>query len=226
MNSGNGNHRDERVLIERPGWGTEESLPILPLSSPTSTSKGDRLEKIIRLLLAELGVNVSSEHFRDTPARVARVYRDFMRGYAVRPQDILKTFHSETNGLVVVSHVDFFSLCPHHLLVYGGVIHFAYVPNRKIVGVSKIPRLVHALAMRPVIQEVLVADIAEAFMSVVGPLGCAVKAVGRHDCIAARGVRSASTVITAVVKRGVFEEEDSLCREFDQAIAEGTKWRG
>jgi len=222
VNSGNGNHGDEHVLIERPGWGTEESLPILPLPSPT----GNRLEEIIRLLLAELGVNVNSEHFRDTPARVARVYRDFTRGYAARPQDILKTFHSKTSGLVVVSHVDFFSLCPHHLLVYGGVIHFAYVPKGKIVGVSKIPRLVHALAARPVVQEALVADIAEAFMSVVGPLGCAVKAIGRHDCIAARGVRSASTVITAVVKRGVFEEEDSLCREFDQAIAEGTRREG
>lgn len=137
---------------------------------------GDRLEGIIRLLLTGMGVNVNSEHFRDTPARAARFYREFMRGYTVRPAEILKTFRSQSNALVIVSHIDFFSLCPRHLLVYGGKIHFAYVPNERIVGVSKIPRFVHALAARPVVQEALVADIADAFMSVVKPLGCAVKA--------------------------------------------------
>lgn len=224
MDKGNGNHHAQIFPAGRAGWDTEAGSFIPPLPSPASTPQKGRLEEIIRLLLVELGVNVNSEHFRDTPARVARVYQDFTRGYAARPQDILKTFRSKTDGLVVVSHIDFFSLCPHHLLVYGGAIHFAYVPNGKIVGVSKIPRLVQALAARPVVQEALAADIADTFMSVVEPQGCAVKAIGCHDCVAARGVRSTSAVITAVVKRGVFEEKDSLCREFDQAIAEGANY--
>jgi GTP cyclohydrolase I len=224
MNNGNGNHDCQHLALDRSGWGPEVNPLTPPLPSLAITPARDPLEEIVRLLLVELGVNVNSEHFRDTPARVARVYRDFTRGYSARPQDILKTFGSKTNGLVVVSHIDFFSLCPHHLLVYGGVIHLAYVPNGKIVGVSKIPRLVQALAARPVVQETLVTDIADAFMSVVEPQGCAVKAIGRHDCVAARGVRSVSTVVTAVVKRGVFEEKDSLCREFDQAIAEGANY--
>ncbi len=224
MNNGNGKHDAERLALASSSRDTE-AKPLIPLlPSLTTAPTRDHLEEIFRLLLVELGINVNSEHFQDTPARVARVYRDFTRGYAARPQDILKTFGSKTNGLVVVSNIDFFSLCPHHLLVYGGVIHFAYVPNGRIVGVSKIPRLVRALAARPVVQEALAADIADAFMSVVEPQGCAVKAIGRHDCVAARGVRSAATVITAVVKRGVFEETDSLCREFDQAIAEGANY--
>lgn len=224
MNNGNDNHHAQMLPLRSAGGNAEAGSLPAPLPSPMSGSQKGRLEEIIRLLLLELGINVNSEHFHETPARVARVYQDFTRGYAARPQDILKTFRSRTNGLVVVSNIDFFSLCPHHLLVYGGVIHFAYVPNGKIVGVSKIPRLVQALAARPVVQEVLASDIADAFMSVVEPHGCAVKAIGRHDCVAARGVRSTAAVITAVVKRGVFEEKDSLCCEFDQAIAEGAKY--
>jgi GTP cyclohydrolase IA len=78
----------------------------------------------------------------------------------------------------VVSDIQFFSLCPHHLLIYGGKIDFGYIPDGRIVGISKIPRLVQALAARPVVQEDLVSDIADAFMSEVKPLGCTVKAMG------------------------------------------------
>lgn len=221
MNNGNGNHPDHHAALDLSDWRTDTNSAILPLPPITAAPATDRLEGIIRLLLTEMGVNVASEHFRDTPGRAARFYREFTRGYTTRPAEILKTFRSQSNGLVVVSHIDFFSLCPHHLLVYGGKIHFAYVPNGRIVGVSKIVRLVHALAARPVVQEALVADIADAFMSVVEPLGCAVKAIGHHDCVAARGVKCPSTVMTTVVTRGIFQEKESLCREFDQAISEG-----
>lgn len=220
MNNGNGNHHDRDAALRFSDWGTDVNSAILPVLSAGAVPPGDRLEGIIRLLLREMGVNINSEHFRDTPARAARFYREFTRGYTTRPAEILKTFPSQSDSLVVISHIDFFSLCPHHLLVYGGEMHFGYVPNGRIVGVSKIPRLVHALAARPVVQEALVADIADAFMSVVEPLGCAMKAIGHHDCVAARGVKCPSTVMTTVVTRGIFKEKESLCREFDQAIAE------
>jgi len=219
MSNGNGNH--PQVTLQSADWTTESNGSILPVLPIPAARSGDRLEHIIRLLLTEMGVDVTSEHFRDTPARAARFYREFTRGYCARPAEILKTFRSRSDSLIVVSHIDFFSLCPHHLLVYGGKIHFAYLPNGRIVGVSKIPRLIHALAARPVVQEALVADIADAFMSVVEPLGCAVKAIGHHGCIAARGVKCPSTVMTTLVKRGVFQEKEALCREFDYVIAEG-----
>ena len=185
--------------------------------------RDDKLERIVQLFLEELGVDVNNQHFRETPARVARFYREFTRGLSVRPQDILKTFDSPAHELVVVSGIDFFSLCPHHLLVYGGKIHIGYMPNGRIVGVSKILRLVQALAAQPVVQEELVSSIADAFMSVVKPSGCIVKAIGKHDCVAARGVRCPAAAITAVAKRGIFEQERFHIEEFDRATLEGNR---
>ncbi|HVB57489.1 MAG TPA: GTP cyclohydrolase I [Candidatus Acidoferrales bacterium] len=97
------------------------------------------------------------------------------------------------------------------------------MPNGRIVGVSKIPRLVQALAARPVVQEELVTSIADAFMSVVEPAGCIVKAVGKHDCVAVRGVRCPGVSITAVAKRRIFEQERVYVEEFDRAILEGNR---
>lgn len=182
----------------------------------------DRLQAIIQMLLLELGLDITSQHFRDTPKRVARFYREFTRGNHIRPAEILKTFRSKNRELIVVSDVEFFSLCPHHLLVYGGKISFGYVPDGRIVGVSKIPRLVQALASRPVVQEELVADIADAFMSEVKPLGCIVKATGKHDCVAARGVRCPEAAMTTVASRGVFQEVPQYTAEFYQAIGRQT----
>ncbi|MGH9738806.1 MAG: GTP cyclohydrolase I [Candidatus Acidiferrales bacterium] len=189
----------------------------------TTSVRGDKLEPIVKLLLAELGVDVNNQHFRETPARVARFYREFTRGLSVKPQDILKTFDSPAHELVVVSGIDFFSLCPHHLLVYGGKIHFGYVPNGRIVGVSKILRLVQSLAARPIVQEELVSSIADSFMSVVKPSGCIVKAIGKHDCVAVRGVRCPVAAITAVAKRGIFEPERIYVEEFDRATLEANQ---
>jgi GTP cyclohydrolase IA len=197
----------------------EEILPVV--HRETTALHADRLAEIVKLLLVELGVDVADQHFRETPERVARFYREFTRGFCARPETILKTFRSEARELVVVSAIDFFSLCPHHLLVYGGRIHFGYIPNGQIVGVSKIPRLVHALAARPIVQEELVSSIADAFMSVVKPSGCIVKAIGKHDCVAVRGVRCPGVSMTTVTKRGIFEQERIHVEEFDRAITEG-----
>jgi GTP cyclohydrolase I len=94
------------------------------------------------------------------------------------------------------------------------------MPNGQIVGVSKIPRLVQALAAQPIVQEELVSSIADVFLSVVKPSGCIVKAVGKHDCVAVRGVRCPSAAITTVANRGLFEQEKSYVEEFDRVILE------
>jgi len=174
------------------------------------------------MLLAELGVDLTSQHFRETPRRVARFYREFTGGYRAKPLEILKTFRARSQELVVVSDIEFYSLCPHHLLIYGGKIHFGYIPDTHIVGVSKIPRLVQALAARPVVQEELVADIAEAFMAAVKPRGCAVKAIGKHDCVAARGVRCPEATMTTIALRGVFAEDSRAAEEFYRSVHEGS----
>lgn len=221
----NGNGRAELAALTvtpaiavNPASG--ELSGVLPRGQREPLKPADNLQAIIKSLLSELGVDRDSQHFRDTPARVARFFREYTRGYHLHPEEILKTFSSPNKGLIVVSDIKFFSLCPHHLLVYGGKVHFGYIPDGRIVGISKIPRLVQGLAARMVVQEDLVADIADVFMSVVKPLGCVVKAIGKHDCVAARGVRCPEATMTTIALRGVFEEKPKHVEEFHQSITQ------
>lgn len=181
-------------------------------------TKTDRLERIIRDLITELGLDITDQHFEGTPARVARLYRELTRGSRLDPAQILKTFDSKHSELIVVSEINFYSLCPHHLLIYRGKMHFGYVPDGKIVGLSKIPRLIQAMASRPIVQEDLVSEIADTFMSVVKPLGCVARATGRHDCVAVRGVKCHEAQMTTVALRGLFREKPSLVEEFHQVL--------
>src|SRR5579864_462407 len=185
----------------------------------TEEAKTDRLERIVVDLMGELGLDLTDQHFAGTPARVARLYRELTRGSRVDPAKILKTFDSKHGELIVVSEINFYSLCPHHLLIYRGKMHFGYVPDGKIVGLSKIPRLIQAMASRPIVQEDLVSEIADTFMSVVKPLGCVARATGRHDCIAVRGVKCQEAQMTTVALRGLFREKPSLVEEFHQVLA-------
>jgi GTP cyclohydrolase I len=181
-------------------------------------AKTSRLESIIRELITELGLDLADQHFAGTPARVARLYRDLTRGSRMDPAKILKTFDSKHSELIVVSDINFYSLCPHHLLIYRGKMHLGYVPQGKIVGLSKIPRLIQTMASRPIVQEDLISEIADTFMSVVQPLGCVVRATGRHDCVAVRGVKCHEAQMTTVALRGLFREKTSLVEEFHQAL--------
>ncbi len=184
----------------------------------TEETKADRLERIVSDLITELGLDITDQHFEGTPARVARLYRELTRGSRLDPVKILKTFDSKYSELIVVSEINFYSLCPHHLLIYRGKMHFGYVPDGKIVGLSKIPRLIQAMASRPMVQEDLVSEIADTFMSVVKPLGCVARATGRHDCVAVRGVKCHEAQMTTVALRGLFREKPSLVEEFHQVL--------
>ena len=186
-------------------------------------ARPDRLQLIVADLMTELGLDLADQHFKGTPARVARLYRELTRGLGTDPAAILKTFHSKHRELIVVSDINFYSLCPHHLLIYRGKMHFGYVPDGEIVGLSKIPRLIQAMASRPIVQEDLVSEIADTFMSVVRPLGCAVRATGRHDCVAVRGVKCHEAQMTTVALRGLFQEKNSLVEELNQVLARAAR---
>jgi GTP cyclohydrolase IA len=216
--NGNGNGNGHSLLQMDDGGLVPSELRMTPNHAGSVNPSEDRLGSIVAMLLLELGLDISSQHFRDTPTRVAKFYREFTRGSRVKPAEILKTFRSCNRELIVVSGIEFFSLCPHHLLIYSGRVDFGYIPDGRIVGISKIPRLIQALAARPIVQEDLVADIAAAFMSEVRPLGCAVKITGKHDCVTARGVRCPEAKMTTVAMRGVFSEEQKYAAEFYQAI--------
>jgi GTP cyclohydrolase I len=207
-----------------------ETMPMIPAGQlgprnqdVVSSVRNERLESILSDLLVELGIDINEQHFRETPKRVARLYRELTRGYRSKPEEILKTFTSPHQELVVVSGIRFQSLCPHHMLIYRGTMHLGYVPNGRIVGLSKIPRLIQAMSARLIVQEELVAEIAGAFMEHVQPLGCVVKASGTHDCVAVRGVRAAGASMTTIVQRGVFRESQDLMGEFHQAVTGGAR---
>ena len=193
---------------------------VSPISKDISgPEKNARLESIITELLTELGVDVHDQHFSGTPGRVARLYRELTKGYKLQHSETLKTFASNHHELVVVSDINFHSLCPHHMLIYRGKMHLAYIPDGRIVGLSKIPRLIQGMGSRMIVQEDLVSEIAEVFMREVRPLGCAVKATGRHDCVVVRGVKSHEATMTTVALRGVFKEKPSLTEEFYRILA-------
>ncbi len=181
-------------------------------------SKSTRLERIVGELMSELGLDLNDQHFKGTPARVARLFRGLTHGYQTDPAAILKTFESLHNELIVVSDINFYSLCPHHLLIYRGRMHFGYVPNGRIVGLSKIPRLIQAMASRAIVQENLVSEIADTFANTVHPLGCVIRATGRHDCVAVRGVKCHEAQMSTVAMRGVFQEKPALMEEFNQLV--------
>lgn len=181
-------------------------------------SKPSRLERIVGELMSELGLDLNDQHFKGTPARVARLFRGLTHGYQIDPSEILKTFESAHNELIVVSDINFHSLCPHHLLIYRGKMHFGYVPNGRIVGLSKIPRLIQAMASRAIVQENLVSEIADTFVNTVRPLGCVIRATGRHDCVAVRGVKCHEAQMSTVGVRGIFRDKPALLEEFHQLV--------
>jgi GTP cyclohydrolase IA len=197
----------------------DQTLALLP----PREADPHRLERIIADLMTELGLDLADQHFSGTPARVARLYRELTRGSRIDSAALLKTFHSKHQELIVVSDINFYSLCPHHLLIYRGKMHFGYVPDGKIVGLSKIPRLIQAMASRPIVQEDLVSEIADTFMSVVKPLGCVARATGRHDCVAVRGVKCHEAQMTTVALRGLFREKPSLVEEFHQTLTKSDR---
>jgi len=216
---------DKRDVVVSERWPVEEKTICdwsqYPHQSSTASQpeSRSRLEAVVRELLIELGADIHDQHFRGTPARVARLYRELTRGYRIRPEELLVTFTSSHRELIVVSDINFYSLCPHHLLIYRGKMHFGYVPDGKIVGLSKIPRLIQGMAARLIVQEDLVSEIADIFIAVVKPLGCVVKATGRHDCMAVRGVKCHEASMTTVALRGVFREKPSLTEGFHQVLS-------
>lgn len=158
---------------------------------------------------------------RETPERAAKAWRELTSGYSVDIAGLFKTFDAEGyDEMIAVAGVPFTSLCEHHLLSFSGVVHVVYLPTDKIVGLSKIPRLVEAFARRLQNQERLTANIADALTEHLNPLGVLVQARGRHSCMCARGARSDGTMITSLT-RGAMREKPEARAEALSLIAGG-----
>jgi GTP cyclohydrolase I len=174
------------------------------------------MEDLITRLLAALGEDPAREGLVKTPERVARSMEYLTRGYRTNVEDVVNgaLFTVDYNEMVIVRDIDFYSLCEHHLLPFFGKCHVAYVPNGKVIGLSKIPRLVDMFARRLQVQERMTSQIAETLRDIIQPLGVAVVCEGTHLCMAMRGVeKQQSTTVTSAML-GVFHDDARTRTEF------------
>jgi GTP cyclohydrolase I len=178
------------------------------------------MEELIRQLLAELGEDPTREGLLRTPQRVARSLAFLTSGYAADIDDVLNgaLFTVDYNEMVIVKDIDFYSLCEHHLLPFFGKCHVAYIPNNRVIGLSKIPRLVDVFARRLQIQERLTNQIAETIREKVNPLGVAVVCEGTHLCMAMRGVEKQNSFAMTSAMLGVFRDNARTRMEFLELI--------
>jgi GTP cyclohydrolase I len=164
-----------------------------------------RIEAAVREILEAVGEDPDREGLRETPARVARMYAEMFAGLREDPRAHLRrVFTVKYDEMVLVKDIAFASLCEHHLLPFIGKAHVAYLPNGKVVGLSKIPRAVDALAHRPQVQERMTEDLAQLLMDELDARGVAVILEATHTCMAIRGVRKTGSVMTTSSMRGSF----------------------
>jgi len=178
------------------------------------------MQEIIRQLLAELGEDPAREGLRDTPKRVEKALRFLTSGYTADVDAVVNNalFTVDYNEMVIVKDIDYYSLCEHHLLPFFGKVHVAYIPNGRVIGLSKIPRLVEVFARRLQIQERMTNEIAETIRAKIAPLGVAVVCEGTHLCMAMRGVEKQNSFAITSAMLGAFQSDARTRSEFLELI--------
>jgi len=178
------------------------------------------LEKLYREVLGEIGEDPDRQGLKSTPTRVAKAMRYLTKGYEEDPKAIMRSamFDEEYSQMVLVKDIELYSLCEHHMLPFFGKAHIAYIPNGKIVGLSKIPRLVDVFARRLQVQERMTNQIRDCLKETLEPLGVAVVIEARHLCMQMRGVEKQNSVTTTSAFYGEFMEEKTR-QEFVNLIS-------
>ena len=182
--------------------------------SPTLTAAS--FEDLIREMIVRLGENPDREGLGRTPARVHKAFEHLTRGYQEDPDGLLKgaLFTVNYDEMVIVKDVEMFSLCEHHMLPFFGKVHVAYIPNGKVIGLSKIPRLIEIFSRRLQIQERLTTQIAESIQKAIQPLGVGVVVEARHLCMMMRGVEKQHSSAVTSSMLGCFRNEQETRTEF------------
>jgi len=178
------------------------------------------MQDIIRRLLAELGENPAREGLLDTPKRVEKALKFLTSGYTADLDVVLNNalFTVDYNEMVIVKDIDFYSLCEHHLLPFFGKCHIAYIPQGRVIGLSKIPRLVEVFARRLQIQERMTSEIADTIKEKIDPMGVAVVIEATHLCMAMRGVEKQNSFAITSAMLGVFHADARTRMEFLELI--------
>lgn len=174
------------------------------------------MEELIRQMLVELGEDPSREGLVKTPERVARAWGEITSGYEQDPGDMVRgaLFEAEGKEMIVINDIDFFSVCEHHMLPFFGKAHVAYIPGDKIVGLSKIARVVEAYARRLQVQERMTAQIATCLMDNLQPLGVAVVLKAQHLCMMMRGIQKQNSHAVTSEMLGCFKNDPKTRGEF------------
>ena len=184
----------------------------------------EKIKEAAKLIIEAIGEDPEREGLLATPDRIGRMYEEIMAGYSQKPEDVLNTFFTvEEDSPVIEKDITFYSMCEHHMLPFFGKAHIAYIPDGKVVGLSKLARCVEVYAKRPQIQERLTSQIAEAIMKELSPKGVMVMLEAEHMCMTMRGVKKPGTKTVTLSKRGLFEKEDKLCDTFFRLVGEGSR---
>jgi GTP cyclohydrolase I len=171
---------------------------------------------LVQEMIARLGEDPSREGLRRTPERVEKAYQFLTKGYNEDPEQLLKSalFTVTYDEMVIVKDIEMFSLCEHHMLPFYGKVHVAYIPNGKVIGLSKLPRLIEIFARRLQVQERMTTQIAETLMKIVQPQGVGVVVEARHLCMMMRGVEKQHSATVTSAMLGCFRDEKETREEF------------
>lgn len=192
----------------------DDGSDALPLQMPPADVDIARIERAVREILLAVGEDPDREGLIKTPNRVARSYAEQMAGLRTDPKTHLRTvFHERYDEIVLLRDIQFNSLCEHHLLPFTGKAHVAYLPDGKVVGLSKLARLVEGFARRPQVQERLTGQIADALMEELSPKGAACVIEATHTCMTIRGARKPGSVMVTSALRGMFKKNPATRAE-------------
>jgi GTP cyclohydrolase I len=193
-----------------------------------SYSANPRIEDAVHAILVGIGEQPDREGLLKTPARVAMMYAELTAGYQIDPEALINDaiFTVGYDEMVLVKHIDFYSLCEHHLLPFMGQVHVAYIPRGKVVGLSKIPRIVEMFARRLQVQERMTVQIADFINEHLEPTGVAVVAEGVHMCSVMRGVKKANASMVTSAMRGVFRDDQKTRAEFMAHLGRSRSYDG
>ena len=183
------------------------------------------MEDLFSKIITEIGEDVTREGLVDTPKRAAKAFKFLNNGYDKTLEEVLNgaIFEADTQDMVIVKDIELYSLCEHHLLPFIGKCHIAYIPDGKVVGLSKLARIVDMYARRMQIQEKLTKQIADAVEVSIGAKGVAVVVEAKHLCMMMRGVEKQNSVMTTSVMTGIFREDRSTRLEFLNLINRSSK---
>lgn len=187
-------------------------------------TKTNELTSAIKTIISAIGEDTDREGLRDTPARVVKSYAELFSGYGKDPAHVMKTFEEGAcDEMVVLTNIEFYSFCEHHMLPFYGKAHVAYVPDRRVIGISKLARLVDIFARRLQIQERIGDQVVEALVHHLQPIGAACILEARHFCMMARGVGKQNSVMTTSSLHGAFKDNASARQELFDIIQRATR---